>query len=810
MPECTDGTPDNRTRSYGRSIEDFRNQRTESGLLPAEDKLRSAVSKGEVCDLSNSTTWGTTSAYDELDRALSDPNVFKLAVYEIGSAPRLFGPNDYGKENVEEDECTLLRQELIRAQPNIVREFFAELRSFATVRGRAIEFSEIDVVNLAETVPPIIQELKSRFKSELEHWRHVDASSPDLRVRGSFLRFLALGGDAAVPVHEKGVRLKGAYIEGELDLTSCDDVSPLDFLDCFFSAAFNCSGANLRRLSLSGCCVPAIWGERCRTNHNIYLEAGFVSLGPACLVGAVIGGSLMCSGGDFRGGLDCATGKITGDVFLDQGFKAYNEVTLAASQVGGTLFCTGGEFFNQSVDGTGKALNCDAAKITGSVVMRSIRAKGRVFLIGIEIGYALELNGARIYNYMPKRRQPALQCQGASIKGNILLREAEVHGGVGLAGAKIGGTLDCSSAVFSNLLCRETFISPPCNAAPAISEVALDLSNAKIVEEFRLRQHESSVSSVPAKIKGSLDLSGAHAPILVDHPGSWPEKPVTGVNGQQLICEIKLDGFTYGRFAEGAPTNAVDRLTWLSLQPAMHLGKDFRPQPFEQLVKVLREMGHETDAQQVAIAKLRNRRHARKKALLGAVIETPSSLQEWVVKPYRLIKTIFAAVGLLIEWLIVDVILGNGYSKVRPVVLFFLILMGCAGFYHLAAKRSAFVPTNPVIYKDLIVRQACVGDAQPIDLTTPVDWYACKQMPYELNPFRPVVYSLDQMIPFLQLGQKRDWQPVSRPLEFSLWGTHKLTLPAWTTLTVTWFQSIGSTMLYLFIVAILSGLIRRD
>jgi hypothetical protein len=35
------------------------------------------------------------------------------------------------------------------------------------------------------------------------------------RVRAEFLRYLALGGDDEIPVHEKGVQLDGAYVEGE-------------------------------------------------------------------------------------------------------------------------------------------------------------------------------------------------------------------------------------------------------------------------------------------------------------------------------------------------------------------------------------------------------------------------------------------------------------------------------------------------------------------------------------------------------------------------------------------------------------------
>jgi len=37
-------------------------------------------------------------------------------------------------------------------------------------------------------------------------------------VRAEFLRFLALGGDAASPMHERGIEIAGAYVVGTLDL----------------------------------------------------------------------------------------------------------------------------------------------------------------------------------------------------------------------------------------------------------------------------------------------------------------------------------------------------------------------------------------------------------------------------------------------------------------------------------------------------------------------------------------------------------------------------------------------------------------
>src|SRR5688572_13765088 len=52
------------------------------------------------------------------------------------------------------------------------------------------------------------------------------------RVRASFLRFLALGGDASTAIHEHGIRVRGAWITGVLDLESCRVVHAIFLAGC--------------------------------------------------------------------------------------------------------------------------------------------------------------------------------------------------------------------------------------------------------------------------------------------------------------------------------------------------------------------------------------------------------------------------------------------------------------------------------------------------------------------------------------------------------------------------------------------------
>ena len=55
-------------------------------------------------------------------------------------------------------------------------------------------------------------------------------------VRADLIRFLLLGGPGAPVMHEKGLRLSGAWITGPLDLEGCRVPRDIGLLDCRFEA----------------------------------------------------------------------------------------------------------------------------------------------------------------------------------------------------------------------------------------------------------------------------------------------------------------------------------------------------------------------------------------------------------------------------------------------------------------------------------------------------------------------------------------------------------------------------------------------
>jgi hypothetical protein len=192
---------------------------------------------------------------------------------------------------------------------------------------------------------------------------------------------------------------------------------------------------------------------------------------------------------------------------------------------------------------------------------------------------------------------------------------------------------------------------------------------------------------------GIVRLMGAKVSILADDAACWPAQG-----------NLQLDGFVYTAIAEG-PINAKARLAWLARQTST----PFRPQPYQQLGKVLRESGHEAEAKRVLIAKEKARRKygdlgwwaKRWNWLLGATI----------AHGYRPGQALLWAAF----WIVFGGILfGIGYHKE-------IVIPAKAEAYDTSKKtrqETAFYPA-----------------------------------------FRPLLYSLDTFVPIVNFGQKDYWGP---------------------------------------------------
>ena len=614
-------------------------------------------------------------------------------------------------------------------------------------------------------------------------------------IRAEVIYALAVGDNS--DVHAKGLRIRGAKIAGALDLDSAQIPHPLALVDCFIGEPITLRDADAPLVNLTGSRVVGVQADGLRTRSGVFLRNGFHATGEVRLGGAKIGGQLDCTGGTFENALYADGATVDGDVFLRNRFHATGEVRLLAAKIGGQLDCSGGTFENAkgialvadraTVDGDvflrsgfratgelrlvgarivgnldcqggtfekakGKALNADSATVYGSVFLSSLpqaegglrfHATGEVLLAGAKIGGQVECSGGTFKN----AEGIALNANRATVGGSVFLSIISQAGGVlrfhatgevRLLGAKIGGQLDCSGGIFENANGHALHADSALHALNADSAIIdgpvflgdgfhatgqVRLAGAKIGgplncsggtfekgEGFALNLERATVTGTfllrgpRTRSAGTMNLGYANVGELVDDEESWP--------GNE---KLYLDGFVYGRFAGDAPWQARDRLRWLGLQPG------FWPQPYEQLVRVLREMGHEREAREVAIAK---QVQVRKHGGLGFWGRARN--------------------------LILGFVAAHGYKGERAFGLLILVWLLGTGMFCMAEWTGVMVPSEKEAY-----------DSNQTPLVPLPSWYPILHAP---------LYAIDTLLPGIDLHQKSKWYlRESNSAKFSYW-----------------------------------------
>lgn len=526
-------------------------------------------------------------------------------------------------------------------------------------------------------------------------------------VRAGLVRFLALGGDDKIAVHEAGVRLTGAWVSDQLDLSSCSVSVPLLLENCRFSDEVAARDARLSLLSLSGSCVPGFAADRVKILGDLILRDRFLSRGEVCLAGAEIGGDLSCSNGTFIRTLGPPNGKpsraingqslrIQGSVYLRAGFRAQGEVTLNGAELRGSLNCNGGTFVNRRRF----ALTADGIRVGQYVLLSDgFGAHGEVWLSGAEIRENLRVENACIKN--PTGR--ALTVQRIRVDGVFVLRRVRCFGSMSLAFAKIGG--------------------------------------------------------------------------LLDDEDSWPPRG------------LKLDGFCYDRIVVGA-TTAAARIAWLEKQKKRFLTTDFRPQPWEQLVSVLRAMGHQNQAITVAMAKQNALRRAGK---IGArhsrrhwrkILQSRAGLTVWK-RSARPFWWIADGTANLAHWLY-GKLAGYGYRPARIIWLMMAIWLA-VGFVVERAHTEGLV----------------VAAARPDEKLHPANAGPPTGQDSPRTPiFRPFWYSADLVLP-VDLGQAQGWTAASP-------GPSGNGIPSAAIQSLVLTITLAGWFLSLLLVAVVGNLVKKD
>jgi len=373
-------------------------------------------------------------------------------------------------------------------------------------------------------------------------------------------------------------------------------------------------------------------------------------------------------------------------------------------------------------------------------------------MLGAEIGGDLSCIGGTFSN----EKGDALSADRIKVKGGVFLKDKfTATGQVRMLGAEIGGSLSCTGGTFSSE-----------------KGAALILDAANIRNALFLRA---------GIFAGEVHLTSAVAATLVDDQACYQN------------ATLILDGFRYDRIV--GSTGAGARIGWLKRQRQSHIGGDFRPQPWEQLIRVLRDMGHPAEAARIAIAKQEALRDARQ---IGLRQSNPA-LSGWRLSLDRGWTAFSNVLARRLHWFY-GWIAGYGHRPARIVWRMALVCALCSLAYYGGREYGLIGPSSPVIHLNpKLARCGTGGDPGAIPWTSP----DCP-VPPEYSTFQPFFYSLDVLIPFVDLHQEADWGPVvTNEAGRTLWRGRAL---RW----ILWFEIIFGWIASVMFVAIVGRLVDKD
>lgn len=531
-----------------------------------------------------------------------------------------------------------------------------------------------------------------------------DLPADSRQLDAAFLESLIAGTGVDHPPLCCPLRIRGAEIIGPIRALPNRLEGPgmtLLFLACHFDSPVDFSGADFLSVRLVDCHLPAFIGISMSTKADLDLSGSHFS-------------GVRSHTSDLADVGNCA-------VYLNHA-RVGGRLLLSATpnarfETGGSVRLDGAHI-DSSVELHGAllrdceeaALSARSAIIGGNVEMlpgQGYRCEvyGEVSLVAAQITGDLDCGSAKLLN--PGGR--ALHCEDLVVESVFLSRDLpefafEASGRLNFLTARIGGSFFINTARltpgpdYTGLLGR--------GGPVAANFQQMRVSNAMVMFNVGARAPEGEVTALESTIplEGWFMMAGAQMNTLIDDTA----------NGWPAPGYLDLDGTSYQRIRHVDGGDLVaKRIAWLGRQypKGRPEASSYRPQPYEQLTRVLRDSGLSQEADAIAVEKIRMRLAAR------------------IGRPWQ---RIFPRMLMLIS--------NHGYSTSRAVFSFLLFVLMGAAMYTLAVRNfgQPFFPFE-----------------QPPEPTTYILPVGLGQVatPLGCPGLDTLQYALDFALPVIDLGQ---------------------------------------------------------
>jgi hypothetical protein len=396
-----------------------------------------------------------------------------------------------------------------------------------------------------------------------------------------------------------GLRLRGARIAGRLDLESLTTNVGVQLSYCLLDEGLVARDATLPLLVLSGCWLEhpdqlPLAADRLTASYLAFDRAVITARcenDAVRLPGAHLG-TLACSHATIRNYSGPALGadglRVDQAVFFKGRFNAVGTgetgaVRLAGGHLG-RLECDGATIRNKGRgDDAGPALVAFGLQVDDVALFRrgfmAVGAgdAGAVDLAGAHIGGDLDCSGATMRNDCG----PALLAGRLRVDGDVHLDRLKAvgagdGGAVQLPGAHIGGLLDCTSASMCN------------KKGPALVAYSLQVDQKVLLEQFEAvgGGNDETLNLFDVRVGGVLVFD----PERLEHTHDSQRK-------------LALDGLTYAGLPLDSARHPISVDHWLCL---LRTDTPYAAQPYQHFASAHRAAGNDSEVRKILVAQRRD------------------------------------------------------------------------------------------------------------------------------------------------------------------------------------------------------------
>jgi hypothetical protein len=389
---------------------------------------------------------------------------------------------------------------------------------------------------------------------------------------------------------------------------------------------------------------------------------------------------------------------ISGGLSLEDGFQSQGSVTMYGTRIVGDLSMKGATLL-----GKDKQFSLDNAEVSGIVYFVNFKCAGPVWMLNTKFGGQFIATGANFGS--------TVTMTGASVEGDLTLGHVQSVGTVNLDHATVAGSISLDGAhlegkqtslsLRSTTVVGDVYLMPDFHASGSVNLWQAVIKQGLWVNEAELAELDCSDAQIGADLLWAGIINPERTKLNLAHANVKGFRDVK--KSWPAPGNLSVVGFVYEDISLEVPiasgkiegTNPDDRIAWLMLQSN---ADRIASQPWIQLAKYVQAQNNPAGAKKVLDMM---KRMQAKNALVFRY-------EEFVENP-------------------TDVLI--------PMGLFWIV--GSVIFWR-ARRMKAMAPTDKDAYDHFSKH-----DNAPL-------YYV---------PFSPVVYTLENVLPVVKLGQDDAWAP---------------------------------------------------